>query len=310
VAAVGSGVDGGWLSGNEYSVPQPRAGLAQRVPPPVLVLVGIVTVQFGSAIGKGLVAEVGAAGTVLLRVAAAALLLGVLFARQPLRLSRRQLGVVILFGLVLAAMNLSFFAALGRIPLAAAVTIEFTGPLAVAVGGSRRLVDLVWVALAAAGVLLLTGSVGDGLDPTGVLLAFAAGACWASYILVSQRVGRAVPGSVGLTVAMAVAAVVLLPVGVAGAGARLLQPGTVLLGTAVGLLSSAIPYALELEALRRLSARAFGILMSLEPAAGAAVGLLVLGETLRRRELVGIALVIVASAGVTRAAGQSGDGAP
>ena len=219
------------MSSGDDSLPQPRAGLGQRVPPPVLVFGGIVSVQLGAAFAKGLVVELGAAGTVLLRVASAALLLGALFGRQPLRLSRRQLGMVIV-------------------------------------------------------------------------------SCWAGYILLSQRVGRAVPGSAGLTVAMAVAAVVLMPVGVAGAGARLLEPDTVLLGTAVGLLSSAIPYALEMEALRRLSARAFGILLSLEPAVGAVVGLVVLRETLRPRELGGIALVVVASAGVTHAASQPGGGAP
>jgi inner membrane transporter RhtA len=302
------GVEGGWLSSGDHSLPKPRAGLGQRVPPPVLVLGGVVSAQLGAAFAKGLVVELGAAGTVLLRVAAAAVLLGTLFGRQQLRLSRRHLGWVVAFGAVLALMNLSFYAALGRIPLAAAVTIDFIGPLAVAVGGSRRLVDLLWVALAAAGVLLLTGGFGGGLDPIGVLLAFAAAACWAGYILLSQRVGRAVPGGAGLIVAMAVAAVLLVPVGVAGAGARLLEPGTVLLAAAVGLLSSAIPYALELEALRRLSARAFGILMSLEPAVGAVAGLIVLREALRPRELAGIALVIGASAGVTRTSSQTGDG--
>jgi inner membrane transporter RhtA len=296
------------LSSGDYSLPKPRAGLGQRVPPPVLVLAAVVSVQLGAAFAKGLVVDLGVAGTVLLRVASAALLLMTLFGRQRMRLSRRHLGLVVAFAAALAAMNLLFYAALARIPLAAAVTIEFTGPLAVAVGGSRRLVDLLWVALAVAGVMLLTGGVHDGLDPTGVLLAFAAGACWAGYILLSQRVGQAVPGSAGLAIAMAIAAVLLLPVGVAGAGARLLEPGTVLLGAAVGLLSSAIPYALEMEALRRISARTFGILMSLEPAVGAIAGLIVLRETLRPRELAGIALVVLARAGVTRASSQAGDG--
>jgi inner membrane transporter RhtA len=272
----------------------------------VLVLGAILSVQLGAAFAKRLFADLGVDGTVLVRMASGALLLAVSVRPRRLRLPAGQLWLVATFAVTLAAMNLCFYASIDRIPLAVAVTVEFVGPLGVAVAGSRRPLHLLWVVLAATGVVLLTGGLAGGLDPAGVLLAFAAGCCWAGYILLSQRVGRAVPGATGLVVAMLAAAVLLLPVGVAGAGARLLEPRLLAAGAAVGLLASAIPYALELEALRRLPARTFGVLMSLEPAVAALAGLVVLGQTLRPRELAGIALVVMASAGATRASAPRG----
>ena len=194
-------------------------------------------------------------------------------------------------------MNLSFYASIDRIPLGVAVTFEFVGPLGVAVFGSRRPLDLVWVGLAACGILLLSDFGSGDLDGLGVALALLAGAFWAAYILVAARVGQNIPGNDGLAIAMAVAAVLLIPVGVADAGADLLQPAVLAVGAAVALLSSVIPYTLELEALRRLPAGVFGVLMSLEPAVAALAGFVVLGEALGARELVAIALVAAASAG-------------
>jgi inner membrane transporter RhtA len=214
--------------------------------------------------------------------------------------ARGDLVLALVFGLVLAAMNATFYYALDRIPLGVAVTIEFVGPLAVAVGGSRRLLDLLWVVLAAVGVVLLTGGAGGHVDALGVLLALVAGGFWAAYILLSQRVGRVFPAADGLALAMAAGTVALVPVGLISAGDRLAEGSVLWRGLVVALLSSALPYSLELYALRRMRASVFGVLMSMEPAFAAASGLLFLGEHLRVVEWVAIACVVVASVGATR----------
>jgi inner membrane transporter RhtA len=270
------------------------------VPPTLLVLLGIASVQFGAALAKGLFDEIGAGGTVFLRVLFAALLLMAIWRPSPRGRSRDDLLLVALFGLVLAGMNLAFYSSLDRIPLGAAVTFEFVGPLGVAVAGSRRPLDLLWVSLAAAGILLLSDLGAGGLDGLGIALALLAGAFWAAYIVLSARVGRRYEGADGLALAMVVGAVALVPVGVGEAGAELLVPWILAAGLAVAVLSSAIPYALEMEALRRLPAAVFGVLMSLEPAVAALAGFLVLGENLVTRELVAIGLVVAASAGALR----------
>lgn len=274
-------------------------------------MLGIGCVQIGAALAKGLFEDAGPGGTVFLRVAFAALAL-LLISRPLLRAySWREYGVAAMFGLVLAAMNLSFYSALDRIPLGVAVTLEFTGPLAVAVAGSRKLLDLVWVVLAAGGILLLAplGVFGGlDLDPVGVALALLAGFFWASYIILSAKTGGIFPGGSGLTVAMCIGAVALLPVGVSQAGASLLDPKVLLVGAGVALLSSAIPYSLELEALRKLPTRVFGVLMSLEPAVAALVGLLVLGEVLETRAVFAIVLVTIAAAGAARYASRDNPG--
>jgi len=268
----------------------------------VLVLGAVTSVQFGSAIAKGLFDEVGVGGTVFLRVFTAAIVLALIW-RPPLRgLSRRELVVAVLFGISLAGMNLAFYSALDRIPLGIAVTLEFVGPLGVAVFGSRRPLDLAWVALAAAGILLLSDFGGAGLDGLGVALALLAGAFWAAYILLSVRAGQAFPGGSGLALAMLVATVPLAPIGIAEGGADLLAPAVLAVGIAVGMMSSAIPYTLELEALRRMPAGVFGVLMSLEPAVAATAGFIILGEDLAAREIVAILLVVAASAGAARGA--------
>jgi inner membrane transporter RhtA len=267
------------------------------VPPTLLVLAAVASVQFGAALAKTLFDEIGSGGTVFLRVLFAAIVLALIWRPRLAGHDRRELGLAVLFGLVLGGMNLAFYASLERIPLGIAVTFEFVGPLGVAVFGSRRPRDLLWVGLAAAGILLLSNFGGTDLDTLGVGLALLAGACWAAYILVAARVGRAFPGGGGLSLAMIVAAVPLAPVGIADAGGELLVPWVLAAGACVGLLSSAIPYALELEALRRLPVGVFGVLMSLEPAVAALAGFVVLGEELAARELAAIVLVIAASAG-------------
>jgi inner membrane transporter RhtA len=275
---------------------------ADRIPPTALVLAGVASVQVGAAIGKTLFDEVGPAGTVLLRLVFATILLAV--AWRP-RLSGHSAGdwrLVVAFGVALAAMNLSIYAAIDRIPLGIAVTIEFVGPLGVAIVGSRRALDLVWVALAAAGILLLSDFGTADLDALGVAFALLAGCFWAAYILLSARVGQAFEGAQGLTIAMAVGAVLAAPIGVADGGAELAGAGVLAVGLVVAFMSSALPYTFEMEALRRLPTGVFGVLMSFEPAMAALAGFAVLGEGLAAHELVAIALVVMASAGAARGA--------
>ncbi|MEU7481246.1 DMT family transporter [Lentzea sp. NPDC042327] len=278
----------------------PVARLMGAVPPPALVLLGIVSVQVGAAFAKQLFTSVGATGTVAVRLVLAAAVL-LLIWRPSLRVDRRTLLVVASYGGVLAAMNLTFYQALDRIPLGATVTIEFLGPLAVAVAGSRRWLDGVWVVLAGGGVLLLTRAQG-GLDLVGVLFALAAAVCWAGYILIAAKLGSQTSDGKGLALAMVVGAVIALPFGAASAGTALLDPFVLVAGLAVALLSSVVPYSLELEALRRIPPRVFGILMSLEPAVAAVAGLVLLGEHLEPAQWVAVCCVVIASVGATRSA--------
>jgi inner membrane transporter RhtA len=269
------------------------------------VLGGIVSLQVGAAAAKQLFPAVGSGGAVLLRLAVGAAILAAV--ARPRRESIR--GLALLFGAVLATMNLCFYASLARIPLGPAVTVEFLGPLVLAVAVSRRRVDAVWALLAFAGVAALSWEgPGQRLDRGGLALAASAGAAWAAYIVLSQRLGAAAPGLGGLAVAVAAAAVVAAPVGVAQGWGRLLEPRVLLFGAAVGVLSSAVPYALEFLALRRLPASTFGILMSIEPAVAAVIGLVLLGEGLRAVQVAGIVLVCLASAAVT--AGRPGAATP
>jgi len=270
------------------------------VPPPAQVLAGIVSVQVGAALAKQLFGVVGSTGAVALRLFFAALVLMAVW-RPSVRLGRRAWVVVISYGVVLGVMNLCFYLALADIPLGVVVTIEFLGPLAVAIGGSRRWLDGLWALFAAAGVVLLTEGRGD-LHLTGILFALAAAVCWASYILLSAALGRHTSDGGGLALGMVLAAAVVIPVGIADTGTALLQPWVLLVGLGIALLSSVVPYSLELEALRRIPPKVFGVLMSLEPAVAALVGLLVLGEALGLVQWLAILLVVTASAGATRTA--------
>jgi inner membrane transporter RhtA len=236
----------------------------------------------------------------MIRIAFASVLLVLLWPPSLRGHTRDELRLAAAFGLSLAAMNFSFYQALDRIPLGPAVTCEFVGPLGVAVAGSRRPLDVLWVGLAAGGILLLAAPSGSGLNAAGVAFALGAGAWWAAYILLSVRTGRAFPGLTGLSLAMVVAGVLVLPFGIAQGGSDLLQPEILAAGLGVAVLSSLIPYSLELVALRRLPPHIFGVLMSLEPAAAAIAGLIILGQVLKVNEWLGMALVIVASAGATR----------
>jgi inner membrane transporter RhtA len=272
---------------------------AARLSPVWLVLIGILSVQFGAAVSKGLFGEIPPVGMVLLRLFTSSLIL--------LALARPRLGgrtaadwrPVLALGLALGAMNWAFYESFARIPLGVAVTIEFIGPLAVAAVGSRRPRDLVWVALAALGIALF-GAGPTKVDALGFGLALLAGGCWALYILSTAATGRRWAGVDGLAMASTIATLAIAPFAVAAAGARLLEPRLLMLGALVGLLSSLIPYSLEMAALRTLPPRVFGILMSLEPAAAALVAAVLLQEWLTPPQLVAMACVTAASVGATR----------
>jgi inner membrane transporter RhtA len=245
-------------------------------------------------------------GAVLFRLLFAALLLLAIWRPSAMEAGRDGLVLAVAFGITLAGMNLCFYEALDRIPLGIAVTFEFVGPLLVGLLGSRRTLDLVWVGCAAVGVLLLTRPSGSA-SAAGIGFALLAGGFWAGYILLSARVGRAFPGGRGLALAMGFAAALMVVPGTVAAGGDLLDPGAAAVGAATAVLSSVIPYSLELEALRRIAVGTFGVLMSMEPAVAALIGLIALGQGLATVDVLGIGLVVVASAGVL---GVSAAGAP
>ena len=270
-----------------------------RVPPALLVMVAIGSVQVGSAIARTLFDELGAGGATLLRLGLSALLLLAVLRPPVLTWGRAQWSAVLLLGGAMGAMNLSFYLSLRTVPLGVAVTVEFVGPLLLALAQTRRAVDLLWAALAGAGVLLLGADSGSGAPLSGLAFALLAGLFWAGYILASARVGQVLPGLDGLAVALAVAMLLVLPYGASGASSALGSPVLLLGGLAIAVLSSVVPYGLEMAALRRMPTRVFGILMSLEPAAAALAGLVVLGQALGPREVTALLLVSLASAGVT-----------
>ena len=285
-------------------------GVADTVPPTGFVLLSIVSVQIGAAVAKSLFVSLGPGGTVFLRIAFAALVLLILWRPRFSGYARGDYLTATIFGLTLVGMNFSIYQAFDRVPLGGAVTIEFVGPLGVAIAGSRRGLDFLWAFLAAAGILLLAplGVLGSAdLDPLGVAFALLAGSFWAAYILLSARTGQRFPGNTGLVFALCVGTVVLLPVGVYSAGYELLDPRLLLAGLGVALLSSAVPYSLELEALRKLPARVFGVLMSVEPAVAALAGFVILGEQLGIKSIAAILLVTVAAAGASRFGGTKLD---
>ncbi|HEU4752207.1 MAG TPA: EamA family transporter, partial [Armatimonadota bacterium] len=237
------------------------------LPPLPAILLAILSVQAGAALAKGLFPLLGPSGTVGLRVGISALILLAAFRPSLRGLSAAQWRAVLPYGVVLGVMNLVFYQSLARIPLGLAVTVEFIGPLGVAVFGSRRLIDVVWVVLAGTGIALITPwTASSGVDPLGVALALAAGACWALYIVIGQRLSHRLAGGPAVSIGMLVATVAVVPFAAASGGFTHLDLAGLAAGTGVALLSSAIPYTLEMIALKALPARTFGILMSLEPA--------------------------------------------
>jgi inner membrane transporter RhtA len=268
----------------------------------VLVIGACVSLQFGAAVAVQVFPVLGPWGVTTLRLGLAAVLLLGLVRPRVRAWTRAQWTAVVLFGISMGAMNGVFYAAIDRIPLGVAVSIEFLGPLVLAALLARRWVDGLWVAVALAGMALLavdSASGDEALDPVGVLFALVAGAFWMAYILTSKRVGALVPGSGGLAVALVVATAVVAPLGVPGAAGAFADPALLGLGLLVALLSSVVPYSLELNALRRLPPAVFSILLSLEPAFAALFGWLLLGQESGLLRTLAIVLVVAASAGVT-----------
>jgi inner membrane transporter RhtA len=269
------------------------------IPPSSLVLLTSFAAQAGTATSKQLFDVLSPIGAAFICKAIAAVLMLLIW--RP-RLQNRAWGDYVLvagLGLAIAGLSLAFYGAIARIPLGIASALDFVGPLSVAVLGSRRLLDLVWVILAASGVLLLTPISGASLDPLGVAFGLLSASSWASFILLSAPVGRAFPGGSGLSLAMAIATLLMSPLGIHAGGSALLKPSILLLSLGIAILGVVLPYSLEYKALKRLPPRVYGVLISIEPAIAALVGLLFLGEQLEFRSLVAIAMVTTAAMGVT-----------
>ena len=270
-----------------------------QIPPLPAVLLAIISVQAGAAIAKGLFPAIGPESTASLRIGLSAVIL--LIANRPnlLKLTKVQWKAVALYGLVLGAMNLIFYMAIKRIPLALGVTLEFIGPLVLAVMNSKKAMDYLWVLLAATGIALIAPWSETGLDLTGVLLALLAGGLWAAYIVLGGKISKVMKGGDGVSVGMIFATLLVVPFGIGSGGFGNLTPGLLLMAAALALLSSAIPFTLEMSALSKMPARTFSILMSLEPAVAALCGIVFLNEHLSLLEYCSVALVIIASAGAT-----------
>lgn len=268
--------------------------------PPMLVVIAITSVQVGASLAKGLFPITGSNGVVFMRTALATVMLGLVWRPVWRGYGWREYAQIVLYGANIAMMMLGFYAAISRIPLGVAVAISFAGPLGIAVLTSRKLGDILWVLVAGVGVLLLSPLTNEALDPVGVFLAFISALGWAFYVLLTKQVTRTMSGNGVLVMAMAVAALVAAPFGMGGAVHILAAPSYVLLAVVVAFLSSSAPFALEYQAMKRLSPRAFGLLLSLEPMMAALMGLLILGETLGLSEWLGIAMVSIAAASTAR----------
>ncbi|HEX8758133.1 MAG TPA: EamA family transporter [Steroidobacteraceae bacterium] len=273
--------------------------------PVLALLLGMISVQSGASIAKTMFPLAGPSGTVALRVGFGTLILCGILRPWRLRLSARSWLPIAIYGIAIGSMNLLFYEALSRLPLGVAVALEFTGPLAVALSSSRRAIDFLWVLLAVAGLSLLLPvfHIGSSIDPAGMLYALGAGACWALYIISGQKIGIA-HGTQSVALGSLVSAALVVPIGILNAPRTFFSASAVLPGLAVAILSTALPYSLDMLALTRMRTRAFGVLMSMEPAIGALSGLLFLDERPSASQWIAIALIILASAGVTAAGGH------
>ncbi|MFV8322816.1 EamA family transporter [Flavobacterium sp. LB3P21] len=270
-----------------------------NIPPLPAVLLAIISVQSGAAIAKGLFPAIGAAGTASLRIGISALILLAVYRPNLKKITVEQWKLVIPYGLSLGAMNLIFYLSIERIPIGLAVTLEFIGPLLVAVLGSKRTIDFFWVLLAAAGIVLIAPWSNNGLDILGVVFALLAGALWAAYIILGGKISKIMKGGDAVTIGMLFASILIVPFGILGNGLSNLTPQLLGLGVALALLSSAIPFTLEMKALGQLPARTFSILMSLEPAAASICAFIFLQEYLTFNEILAVIFVVIASAGST-----------
>jgi inner membrane transporter RhtA len=266
--------------------------------PIAALLAAMLCFQMGATLAKSLFPIVGAGGTAALRLAIAAAILLAVWRPWHIRFTRRELRTLIVYGVAMGWMNYLFYLALSYIPLGITMALEFTGPLAIALFASRRPVDFLWIVLAALGLvaLLPLGLGGHPLSVLGVLCALGAGACWALYILFGRRAGAAHGGQI-TSLGTAIGAVMIVPLGAAQSGAALLAPAILPLALGVAVLSSALPYSLEMYAMPRIATRTFGVLMSLNPALGAVAGLIFLDETLTLVQWAAIASIVAASAG-------------
>lgn len=268
--------------------------------PTALVLLSILSVQFGSALAKFLFDDLGPWGVVSLRVSFSTLILFTLWRLKWNSSVRQNFGLIVAFGIIFALMNSCFYAAIDRIPLGVAISLEFTGPLGLAILKSQRWLDGLWALLAGMGIVLLTPLSGAVIDGWGIVLALAAGLFWALYIIFAAKVGQKLSGIEGLAWALAVSSVLLLPIGIATAGSALLNPKLLLMGAGVAILSTTLPYSFEMIALRSLPIKVFGVMLSLEPMAGVLAGFLILGEMLSARSLTACLLVSIAAAGAAK----------
>jgi inner membrane transporter RhtA len=286
---------------HHHSVARGFSAVAGRVPAPGLVLAGVCGIQFGAALAPRAYPQAGAAGVVFLRLLIAGVLLCLLWRprRQALSGVKGAWGTVLAAGTLLAGHHIAFFEAVNHLPLGIVATIEFLGPFAIALAGSRRVIDLLPACVAVGGVVLLGGGAGASLPPAGLALAAAAACCWAGYIMVSARMATRLSGGQGLAMAITWAALLSAPYGIARAGSALLDPQVLWVAAVVAVASSVLPYSLNLEALRRIPPRVFGVLTSLEPAGGALFGLIILGQHLSRPQWLGIAAVACASVTAT-----------
>jgi len=269
------------------------------LPPVPAVLLAIISVQCGAAIAKTLFPTIGAAGTASMRIGISALILLLAYRPNLKAITPQQWKIVIPYGLSLGAMNLIFYLAIEKIPIGLAVTLEFVGPLVLAIAGSKRLIDYCWVMLAAIGILLIAPWTNDRLDPIGIICALLAGAFWSAYIVLGGKISKIMNDGYAVTTGMLFAAILVLPFGFLESGLNHLTPKLFGMGVALALLSSAIPFTLEMKALGKLPPRTFSILMSLEPAAASICAFIFLQESLNFYEILAVLCVIIASAGST-----------
>jgi len=270
-----------------------------NIPPVPAVLLAIISVQCGAAIAKTLFPTIGAAGTASIRIGISALILLLAYRPNLKAITREQWKIVVPYGLALGSMNLIFYLAIERIPIGLAVTLEFIGPLLVAIIGSKRLIDYCWILLAAAGIVLIAPWSNERIDPLGVLFALIAGGLWAAYIVLGGKISRIMNDGQAVSTGMLFAAILILPFGFYENGLANLTPKLFGMGVALALLSSAIPFTLEMKALGQLPPRTFSILMSLEPAAASICAFIFLQENLSFYEILAVFCVVAASVGST-----------
>lgn len=278
------------------------AALVQTIPPSGLVILAVVAIQFGAAISVNLFPILGVEGTVAVRIILSAFIMLGFSGSGPGHLAQtfvRHWKLLVVFGLCIVAMNLFFYQALDRIPLGAAVAIEFIGPLSVAAFNSKRWIHFVWVALAALGVFLFSPWAGVELNTAGIVFALLAGCGWAIFIVLVTRIGDRTDGNDGLAIGMLVAAVVMTPFAIPVVPALLLNPLVLIASIGVAVLSTAIPFTFEFEALKRMPARAYGVLVSMEPAVATLVGAILLSERIGMQGLIAVCCVVVAAVGIT-----------